>query len=105
MTQPTTIDIAHRLGREEVKRRMKERIGDLPSHIPGGFAEEKSTWPAPDRMALDVIAMGQTVSAHLDVLDDRVRIELLLPPSLSFFSGAIEAALRKKGGQLLLGSD
>ena len=45
MPAPTIIDIPHKLGRDEVKRRMQGRIGELASRIPGGAAEVASSWP------------------------------------------------------------
>ena len=52
-------------------------------------------------MALDVAAMGQHVSARLEVMDRIVRVHLLLPPMLGFFSGMIGNAVRDRGAVLL----
>ena len=103
MAAPTIIDIPHKLTRAEVRRRMQARIGELPAHIPGGVAEVRASWPSEDRMALEVAAMGQTLNTTIDVQDRLVRVSLVLPPMLSFFSGAIAAAVERKGGKLLLG--
>ncbi|WP_156680302.1 polyhydroxyalkanoic acid system family protein [Sphingomonas profundi] len=102
MANPTIIDIPHSLGREEAKRRIGARIGELPGHIPGGVAEVQAAWPAEDRMAVDVKALGQSVSAMLDVQDAAIRVTLRLPPMLSFFSGTIADAVSRKGAKLLL---
>ena len=99
----TQIDLPHELGRDEARRRMQARIGDLPDHIPGGIAEVRASWPGDYRMALEVAALGQQVSAMLDVEDRRIRISLELPLMLRFASGAIEAAVQRKGRELLLG--
>jgi hypothetical protein len=98
----TQIDLPHTLGREEARRRIKARIGELPGHMPGGAAEVRSSWPDEYRMALDVAALGQSVSAMLDIEESRIRISLELPPMLRFAAGAIEAAIRRKGDSLLL---
>ena len=103
MAAPTIIDLPHKLSRAEVRRRMQTRIGELPAHIPGGVAEVRSSWPSEDRMALGVAAMGQTLATTIDIEDHVVRVSLTLPPMLSFFSGAITAAVQRKGGKLLLG--
>jgi hypothetical protein len=99
----TQIDLPHTLGRDEARSRMKARTGDLPNHIPGGVADVRSSWPEDYQMALSVAALGQTVSGTLDVEDRRIRISLELPPMLRFASGAIEAAVQRKGRELLLG--
>lgn len=96
------IDIPHKLERDEVKRRLQSRIGELPEHIPGGIAEVSSSWPAPDRMAIAVGALGQQVTGTIDVHEQFVRLTVVLPAALSFMGPLIEAAIRQKGEKLLL---
>ncbi len=103
MANPTIIDIPHTLGRAEARRRMKARIGELPAHIPGGVAEVAAHWPSEDRMAIEVKALGQTVSATADVTDDHIRVALILPPMLGLFADRIRDVIARKGGTLLLG--
>ena len=103
MSAPTVIDVPHNLDRAEVRRRLKSRIGELAGFIPGGMADVTSTWPSEDRMALDVAAMGQHLSATIDIEDRLVRVSVILPPMLSFMAGPIAAAIRSRGEQLLLG--
>lgn len=99
MNQPVSIDLPHRLGAAEAKRRMQNGAGRLQDHIPGG-GDVQSRWEG-DRMHLNVRAMGQEISGHIDVFDDKVRLELMLPAMLAFFAGKIEGLIRKKGGELL----
>ena len=100
MTTPIQVDLPHNLGAAEARRRIEGGIGRLEDFIPGGGAEVRSAWTG-DRLGLNVAAMGQDVNAQIDVRDTFVRVELLLPPALSFFRPIIETALRKKGGALL----
>ncbi len=99
MTKPIVVDIPHKLGAEEAKRRMRGGIGKLKDHIPGG-GQVASDWEG-DRLNLRVQAMGQEVAGHIDVFEARVRIELMLPGMLSLFAGPIEAMLRSRGGDML----
>ena len=101
----TVIELPHTLGRDEARRRIKARIGELPAHIPGGAAVVHSSWPGEHRMLLDIAAMGQSGSATVDVEDRLVRVSLVLPPLLGFMSGAIATAVRARGSKLLLGGD
>lgn len=105
MTNPTIIDISHSLGRAEAVRRIKARIGELPGHIPGGVADVQASWPTDDRMALDVKALGQSVTGTLDVDDRKIRVTLNLPLMLSFMAGKITDVVSRKGATLLLGDD
>lgn len=102
MSTPTVITIHHSLGREEAKRRIAARIGELGQHLPGGVAQVDSSWTAEDRMAVRVAAMGQTVDAALTVEDAAVQVALTLPPMLSFFRDKIATLVERRGGELLL---
>ena len=99
MTTPIQVDLPHKLGAAEARRRIDGGIGRLKDFIPGG-AEVRSAW-TDDRLGLQVGAMGQEVNAQIDVRETFVRVELLLPDALAFFRPLIESALRRKGGDLL----
>ena len=99
MTQPLVVDLPHRLGKEGAHRRIAGGVGRIADHIPGG-AQAESSWEG-DRLNLRVTAMGQSVTAHIDVMETIVRVEILLPAALSFFAGPVAAMLRKKGTELL----
>ena len=100
MTSPIQVDLPHRLGAAEAKRRIGGGIGRLKDHIPGGAAEVRSSWEG-DRMNLHVVAMGQEVDARIDVQERVVRVEMVLPPLLAFFGKQIEGLLRRQGAELL----
>lgn len=102
MATPTIVDIPHSLGREVAKQRLRDNIGDLGRHIPGGIGGLQTSWPSPDRMVVELAAMGQRVTATLDIDDAVVRATFVLPGMLSFMAGAIASAVRREGGQLLL---
>lgn len=99
MAQPLVVDLPHRLGAEEARRRIAGGIGRIKDHLPPG-AEAEHVW-AGDRLDLKVRAMGQEVSAQIDVREAIVRVELLLPAALSFFAKPIEAVLRRQGTEML----
>lgn len=99
MSSPIQVDLPHSLGKDEARRRIEGGMGRLQDFLPGAAAVE-SRWTG-DRLDLKVATLGQEVSAKIDVLDTIVRVEMLLPPALAFFGKAIEAGLRRKGGDLL----
>jgi putative polyhydroxyalkanoate system protein len=99
MSQPIEVDLPHSLGKDEARRRIANNVHKLQDHIPGG-AKVQTGWVG-DQLNLDVAAMGQEVTATIDVMEDKVRLRVLLPPMLGMFSGMIQAALQKKGGILL----
>ena len=85
MNQPIEVDLPHNLGKDEARRRIANNVHKLQEHIPGG-AQVQSGW-AGDQLNLDVAAMGQSVSATIDVQDKKVHCQVLLPPMLGMFSG------------------
>jgi putative polyhydroxyalkanoate system protein len=99
MTQPIDVDLPHDLGKDEARRRIANNIHKLEQHIPGGAAVQ-SGWTG-DQLNLDVAAMGQQVTATIDVMEDKVHLKVLLPGMLGMFAGVIQGALQKKGGVLL----
>ena len=99
MQQPIKVDLPHKLGRDEARRRIANNIHKLDSHIPGG-AKVQSGW-AGDQLNLDVRALGDAVTATIDVEENRVRLRVLLPGMLGMFAGPIQAMLQKKGDLLL----
>ncbi len=96
---PISVDLPHRLGAEEAKRRIAGNMGSLTGHLPAG-ANVTSAWEG-DRLNLGVGLLGQEVSAAIDVQESLVRVTVLLPPALAFFGKAIEAGLRRSGPGLL----
>jgi len=99
MSQPIQVDLPHKLGKEEARRRIAGNVHKLKDHIPGG-ADVQSAWNG-DQLRLDIGAMGQSVSAAIDVMEDKVHLQVVLPGMLGMFSGVIQAALQKKGSVLL----
>ena len=100
MTKPIEVDLPHKLGRDEARRRIANNIHKLESHLPGG-ADVASRWEG-DTLKLDVGAMGQSVESEIRVEDNKVHCRIALPGFLALFAAPIEAALKSKGGDLLL---
>ena len=101
MERPVEVELAHKLGRDEAKRRIGNNVHKLRDHIPGGATHVTSNWSG-DQLNMDIHAMGQTVAAQITVEETKVRCRVMLPGMLAFFAGPIEAALNAKGKDLLL---
>jgi hypothetical protein len=99
MTQPMIVDLPHSLGQAEAKRRIAGGIGRITDHLPPG-AQISHGWTG-DRLDLRIQAMGQEVTARIDVQESIVRLEVQLPAFLSFFGSKIEKLIRTKGSELL----
>ena len=100
MSQPIEVDLPHKLGKDEARRRIANNIHKLQDHIPGGSHVE-SGWSG-DQLNMKVQAMGEAVTAVIDVEETKVHLKMVLPGMLGMFSGMIQAALQKKGSDILL---
>ncbi len=95
------VEIPHNLGREEVRRRLSENSHRIGDNIPGGMAQVTTSWPSEDRMAMAVGALGQMLTGHVDIADDKVIFHMELPPALGFIKPIVEGAIRQQGQNLL----
>lgn len=102
MSAPLVVSIPHRLGREEAMRRLKTGLGRAAASIPVVQVEEER-WSG-DTLAFRVRALGQIASGQVDVADDHVKVEVVLPWLLQRFAEMAQATIRKRG-QLLLTKD
>ena len=100
MQQPIQVDLPHKLGRDEARRRIANNIHKLKEHIPGGASHVDSNWIGDD-LNLTIHALGQAVDAQIGVEETKVRVRVMLPGMLAMFAKPIEAMLQKKGNILL----
>lgn len=99
MSAPLVISIPHRLGREEATRRLKGGLSRAAATVPVLTVDEER-WEG-DRMDFRVRALGQAASGHIDVGEDHVRLEVMLPWLLQRFAQAAQAVIRDRGRLLL----
>ena len=102
MSAPLVVSIPHRLGRDEAVRRLKTGLGRAAASIPVMQVEEER-WNG-DSMNFRIRALGQIASGQVDVADDHVKVEVVLPWLLQRFAEMAQATIRKRG-QLLLTKD
>lgn len=97
--EPVKVDIPHKLGREEARSRIAGGMGKLAEMMPGGGTIAQR-WDG-DTLHFGLTVMGQTVQCRLDVMDDKVHAEMLLPPMLALFAGKVRDKLFSKASALL----
>lgn len=102
MSAPLVVSIPHRLGREEAVRRLKTGLGRAAASIPVMQVEEER-WSG-DTLAFRIRALGQIATGQVDVTDDHVEVQVVLPWLLQRFAEMAQATIRKRG-QLLLTKD
>jgi hypothetical protein len=99
MSAPLVVSIPHRLGREEAARRLKGGLARAAASLPVLSVDEER-WEG-DRMFFRVRAIGQAASGQIDIADDHVRLEVVLPWLLQRFAEKAQSLIRERG-QLLL---
>jgi hypothetical protein len=99
MAAPLVVSIPHSLGREEAIRRLKTGLSRAATSVPVLSVDEER-WED-NRMMFRVRAMGQAAAGHVDVADDHVRVEVVLPWLLQRFAEVAQAAIRNRGNLLL----
>lgn len=100
MARNVTISIPHALEQPEAKRRIDAAI----QHLTGKFAKHVSSLEADwvdNKLTGQLRALGQTVTGHVDVDADEVRIDLTLPLIMSLLSPKIESFALKTGQRIL----
>ncbi|WBL77110.1 polyhydroxyalkanoic acid system family protein [Bradyrhizobium xenonodulans] len=102
MSAPLVVSIPHRLGREEAVRRLKTGLGRAAASIPVMQVEEER-WNG-DTLAFRIRALGQIATGQVDVTDDHVEVQVVLPWLLQRFAEMAQATIKRRG-QLLLTKD
>ena len=100
MSETVTVIIGHRLGKVEALRRLKEGFARTNGHLGGIIAMEQETWQG-DTLRFRMRALSQTASGSIEVLEDALRIEVLLPGLLAKVAKRLLPILRKETTRLL----
>lgn len=92
MSNSIVITLPHRLGAEEAKRRIVEGIELLRRNYLDKLAYSEANWNG-DTANLRVVALGQTATAQIYVMNDALRIEVQLPWILAALTSKIQGVL------------
>lgn len=100
MSKPLIVEIPHQLGRDEARRRLQAGFGQLRAKFGDKVTSVEERWTG-DHLDVGIKAMGQAISAGLDVEQDRVRLEVQLPWMLAMIAEKAKGLLQKEGKLLL----
>jgi hypothetical protein len=99
MARSIVVLLPHELGAAEAHRRIAEGLGRLQQTF-AGKATSDVQW-AGNRADIKVGALGQNVTAQLDVEPAQVRLEVQLPWLLAALANKIQPYLEKSGADML----
>jgi len=100
LAQPFIVSIPHKLGKEEAARRLKDGLGSIRSEYGKILQINEEIWSG-DRLAFQLTALKQQVGGTIEVADDHVRLEVLLPWLLAGLAHGAQAAIRSRATRML----
>ena len=100
MAKSLVVSIPHRLGKEEAVRRVQAGLGKARTAFSQHLTQVEETWTN-EHLDLRLAVFGQPLSGTMDVADDHVRLEVVLPWLLAQL-GERTKTLIEKQGQLML---
>ena len=101
-TEPITITISHRLGREEAKRRIDQGLASIRGEIAPYVKSLDYAWDG-YRLDFRVVAMMQTITGRIEAYDDSIKVELGLPRLLHLLARTIKGRIENRAAALLEG--
>lgn len=100
MSKSIVVTIPHALGKDEARRRIAAEIEQVKSAYVDKFAHAELNWTG-DVADIRVVALAQEVTAHVDVTNDQVRVEVFLPWILASLANHIQSKLQATGQETL----
>ena len=101
-TEPITVTISHKLGRDGAKRRIDDSLAQIRAEVAPYVKTLDYTW---HDYTLDfrVVALMQTITGRIEVYEDFVRIDLELPRLLHVIARTIQGQIQNRAAALLEG--
>jgi len=104
MPSPTrkslTLSLPHRLGRDEARRRLQSGIASFGAQNAQQFAQVEDRWTG-DHLDLRVVALGQSITARVDVEPETIKVEVDLPWLFAALAEKIRGQIEQGATKLL----
>jgi hypothetical protein len=100
MPAPLVVTIPHQLGAAEARRRIETGLERLRGQFSAHLSTAEVQWTG-NHADVRVVAMAQTVNAGIDIGDDAVRVEFVLPWLLARLAERARGFLTKAGTDML----
>ena len=100
MEKPLIVSIPHQLGKDEALRRLKGKLERGIEAASSVLTVNEQRWDG-DRFSFRITAMNQQASGTVDVADDHVRVEVLLPWLLAQLATGLQDVIARRGALLL----
>ncbi len=100
MSRPLVVLIPHQLGKAEAIRRLKSGLDGTRPHLSRLLTVQDEVWNN-DQLRFRVRALGQVASGTVDIANDHVRLEVVLPWVLALLAERIKPAISSQARSIL----
>ena len=100
MSEPISVSIPHRLGREEALRRIQGGFGTMRTHLASVISIDQEEWSG-NVLRFRIRGLGQNANGSIAVLDHSVKIDVDLPWLLAKIAKRFIPAVRRETSLLL----
>jgi hypothetical protein len=103
VSRPISVNVPHKLGRDEARRRIEQGFGQIQQQLTGGMAGMlacQQRWEG-DRLHFEASGLGQKMTGRMQVSDDTLSIEVDLPEILAMLAERITGKVKETTRQLL----
>ena len=100
MSEPVVVTISHKLGKEEAVRRLRKGFAELPANFTPLFRINDQRWSG-DRFEFSLTALVPHINGTIDVAEDHVRVELILPRLLARLASRIPGVIQREARLML----
>jgi hypothetical protein len=100
MSEPLVVSIPHRLGQQEAVARLKRGLASARTDYSRFMTIDEEAW-VDNRLSFRMKAVGQTCSGIIDVREDHVRLEVVLPWLLAKVAERLVPTIQKEATLML----
>jgi hypothetical protein len=100
MSKPLLVSIPHHLGKAEALRRLQSGLAKVSTNFGHLFTVQEETWTG-DHLSFRISALAQVASGTIDVAEDHVAVEIVLPWLLAQLVDKLQPLIRREGALML----
>jgi hypothetical protein len=101
MSKSITLTFPHSLPKQEARRRIDEALGQVGQQLTQvKIVAFRQSWQG-DRANFLAQMLGQEVSGHVDVAEQTVTLDIVLPTFLALIADVVKGRLQSEGRRLL----
>ena len=101
MKKPVIVTLPHQHTKDEAIKRIREGLEKMKPQMAPYISSLEEEWRGDD-LHFHLVAMKQTVSGRIHIMDDSVRVEVDLPWILTAIAEMVRGQIVERGSKILL---